>query len=820
MLDKITKSSNVGSTGSLLMDAGCENFARHNIIYGSNGSGKTTFSSVCWLFSDNLEVEQRASIQSKLAKDDKLTIDLELDFAGKKSKLGKSLHPIYVFNPEFVAGHVYDGKTTNIKKFKEGIVTAGQLKNPKINLLEDDASKLRIQEGLIETEQTRLVKTSSKLKQTISTELNQKTVGLRMPAINLPGALTHELPPASLADLKKELAKHYANYEKSRSNTDLETNRQSISATYKSDYPDITVNITNLISTELKTTASEHVKERIKNAGTFDLKHYSAQQWYEDGKTILEHGKESHTCPLCSSNLDNIDTIIEEYQNFFNDEQAELDKKLASASVYIETLETELNNLKAQLSKLEIIKATYQDVIGNIDLVEYAPEIKLHLSILSKLKRLLDSKKKNISYELSDKDKELIGKIKLSTGAVNKVAGKLESSRSTVYEKLLSVGFNQKNFSQTIINVFLRQFNDQADITSYFEVNKAKKPDEVEGGLSFYKYLGEKLSETQRSIRQKEIGLKSLLKSLKQESKLVNHYLKKLSIHTYEILIDDNSQGDIEIIYTSGSHKNSSDNSLSDGEKSSLAFAYFLSKIRHEVIDNTNPTIELEKTIVVIDDPASSLDEDRLFSTSLVLRDEFCDKAMQLFVLSHNLLFLKFLSSVFKQKDIDRKDYIISNSEISMLPSTMRNFHTSYFYKLSKIVQYSEDLLTHDKVKDYLPNYIRTVLETFLSFKFCRLKGDSNQYESAGLAQLIKAINGYAGSLKNHQKVNGIDQNNLIEELEKINRKVDPESHGTPQDITDFEHISENELQTMAKKTLWIIQFIDAIHMQEIKNRL
>lgn len=818
MLTKVTKSSNIGSNGTFLVDPDISDFSDHCIIYGANGSGKTTFSSACWLFSDSINDELSEEIQRKLAKDGDKQLDLEIEYDGKKSKLGKSYHPIQVFNSEFVAQHVFDGKQTHLKQFKEGIVTAGQIKTPEIERIEKEQASLSDELDHIDDEKERIIGQSELTKKGLSEELNTKTIGIRMPAINVPAVFSDTKPSTGLRDLKEALATHYSSYEKNKEQGALAEDTALISEGFETNFADFSSNIKSLIGTELKDVASDKVKEQILQSSKVALKHSSAQQWHEDGLTLLRHRTEDKECPLCATRIENIEEIIEDYQTFFSDEQSKLEEKLTRAGGYLAQSKNELTQAKEKAGELKRIAADYKDIIGKVEVEKYETTIRRHINVINDTSDILVKKTKNVLYKPSKADNEVFEKISASVKATNELLERLEEKRESLYEKLHDAKFDQVALSRTIKELFLVKVDEEIVIDNYFSEHGYKTPKSISGGLSFYSYLDDREIEVRRLCKENERELKKLLASLKQESKLVNSYLKLLSIDKFEILMGTKDD-DIEIVYKSGGSKMASDNSLSDGEKSSLAFAYFLSKIRHEIVDNTDPKVKIEDVTVIIDDPVSSLDEDRLFSTALVIRDEFSQTCKQLIVLSHNLLFLKFMSNVLKQKDIDRNDYILENSKLSVLPATMRNFHTSYFYKLTKIIEYNDGVLKHDEVKDYLPNYARTVLETFLSFKFCRLKGDSNKYESAGLPQLIRTLGGYTGSLQTHQKVNGLDHTNVQSELEKINRKLDPESHGTPQDITDFEYLSENELKSIAEKILSIIQFIDAIHMQEVKNR-
>ncbi len=73
-------------------------------------------------------------------------------------------------------------------------------------------------------------------------------------------------------------------------------------------------------------------------------------------------------------------------------------------------------------------------------------------------------------------------------------------------------------------------------------------------------------------------------------------------------------------------------NTLSSGDKSTLAFAFFLAKLDQES--------ELEKKIIVFDDPVSSLDHHRKTCTAQQILS-YIDKATQIVVMSHDLQFIK-----------------------------------------------------------------------------------------------------------------------------------------------------------------------------------
>lgn len=105
----------------------------------------------------------------------------------------------------------------------------------------------------------------------------------------------------------------------------------------------------------------------------------------------------------------------------------------------------------------------------------------------------------------------------------------------------------------------------------------------------------------------------------------------------YEILRNDSEQVD---------------GNLSEGEKTAIAFVYFITKLK----ENDN---NIEDTIVVVDDPISSFDSNHLFHAYSFMKVS-CEKAKQLFVLTHNFTFFKLVRDWISRKN-KRDDQDIAN---------------------------------------------------------------------------------------------------------------------------------------------------------------
>jgi wobble nucleotide-excising tRNase len=82
---------------------------------------------------------------------------------------------------------------------------------------------------------------------------------------------------------------------------------------------------------------------------------------------------------------------------------------------------------------------------------------------------------------------------------------------------------------------------------------------------------------------------------------------------------------------------------LSEGEKTAIAFSYFLVKVQEA-------GFKKEEGVIVIDDPISSLDSNFVFHCFSLIKNNFND-AGQLFVLTHNFELFNLIKSWLRSKN-------------------------------------------------------------------------------------------------------------------------------------------------------------------------
>ena len=165
---------------------------------------------------------------------------------------------------------------------------------------------------------------------------------------------------------------------------------------------------------------------------------------------------------------------------------------------------------------------------------------------------------------------------------------------------------------------------------------------------------------------------------------------------------------------------------LSEGEKTAIAFLYFLKSLKDKDFDLANG-------IVVIDDPISSLDANAIFSAFGFMRERTRGVG-QLFVLTHNFTFfrqvknwLHYMNQDLKQDEHKARMYMLTTCNetgcrtalLEELDPLLRKHDTEYNYLFKRVAAKSKEGRPVNLEDNYgAPNVARRLLESFLSFRF------------------------------------------------------------------------------------------------------
>lgn len=233
---------------------------------------------------------------------------------------------------------------------------------------------------------------------------------------------------------------------------------------------------------------------------------------------------------------------------------------------------------------------------------------------------------------------------------------------------------------------------------------------------------------------------------------------------------------------------------LSEGEKTALTFCFFLTQFAAEGRDK-------KKLIVIIDDPVSSLDSNsQTFAFGLIKKHT--KRVSQVILLTHNLKLMHMAKRAFfrgvnfsdgvpkgmlfidctNDKDGDR------SSSLVRMPSYLALYDSEYQYLFSIIFQASEE-----KSIEYLymlPNAIRKLLEIFTAFA---------APDKVSFAEALFDDSG---------KIGGLDQ----AEMNQLERICQIESHGDIEAVSSLPALTVEESHRAASGAMKYIRERDKKH--------
>lgn len=233
---------------------------------------------------------------------------------------------------------------------------------------------------------------------------------------------------------------------------------------------------------------------------------------------------------------------------------------------------------------------------------------------------------------------------------------------------------------------------------------------------------------------------------------------------------------------------------LSEGEKTAVAFCYFLTALNSE-------GRRIQDLIIVLDDPISSLDARAMTHVVSMVRRNFANPA-QLFILTHNLDFMREMKKwLNKRKEDGVAEFLFvelgidangdrSSSLVSM-PKLIREYESEYHYLYSLMKGLAENPNDFERFAYLMPNALRKVLDIFLAFK---------EPGSAGLESKVDKI------IAGHEQLDAA-------RVKAMERLAHLESHSESiGDVTTFSAYTLEQVADAAKCLLELIEVVDPQH--------
>lgn len=491
----------------------------------------------------------------------------------------------------------------------------------------------------------------------------------------------------------------------------------------------ISYNLQQLISTiKVKEEAQKALDKTIKPSTIISTlnKDNDIYEWVYKGLTIHK-SKKLNICSFCSSTLpvdllDNLDKIFsDEIKNHTN----ELDRLCS-------LLNDEIAKISNYHQSLPTSNELFRDLVKDYD--ESQSKLKDELfsraSWLFEIKTSLENKKKNI-YQSSNKKINGISNDLQSLDQIQHII-KTHNNRCDSFE--LSVSEAKKKLAiQSIFNFMLS--------TDYYGRTKIKidLAQEIKEANSYYTEIKVNHDQLLKHFTDLQKQKVSQLSGILKINEYLTHYF---SANHLELLdLDDGTSFKIMRDGKEAHH-------LSEGECSLISFCYFMAKLKE--INN------LEHTIIWIDDPISSLDNNHIFYMFSLIENEIAKPIVvpnvgkkyrykQIFISTHNLDFLKYLRRlsypIIKQEyDVEncihspkckkKRDMAailhfiierqINHSSIKLMPEYLKTHSTEYNYLFSKIysLAHTNESDLNEDFNYNFGNNLRKFLEAHLYFKY------------------------------------------------------------------------------------------------------
>lgn len=524
---------------------------------------------------------------------------------------------------------------------------------------------------------------------------------------------------------------------------------------------------------------SEKIKEHISKVG---------REFIEKG-IKLQKEMPDNACPFCTQKIPN--EIIQEYTSYFNKSVETFNQRSLEMSGTLKNILDQWN-IKEILQSFEKFEPFMKkDFSKNKESLENA---------LEQIKVLLEKLQKEVDKKEGAKNKEKFQEIdKELLGIQKDIQQHVDETRKILNEKK-----KQKEKLEKL-KTELKEARIKKVKHDSYDWQKSKR--EAERKLSVLNRGHERLNRLLEKIDNK---LKKLYEQKRPDIEAINSYLKALNLPKYSL------HEDYRIVLNSDALENSeAEMILSGGEKTTLAFAYFLARLKLFYKKE-----DLKDLVVIIDDPISSLDEQRIYNTSDIvakinqelageaLKDE--DKA-QVFVLTHNHTFMaRLINMVGKHARYFQLERNQNQLKIVCKNEVVGYFDTFYLLLFKEVYEFAKKEKVQDDCKEAINygNKVRILLESFLKINFIDsflAKKHDGVFKEDMLKHLIETANGEVEL--NFSKLPFNKDNNCHIENEEVLRKkilhiakgLHLDSHGSVVDFFRSYKIPLENIQEFAK---------------------
>lgn len=784
-------------------------FKHYNVIFGNNGCGKTSLTRAFeLLIPKNKHIEKYRTISTAESpsiefecKDGSYTIE-------PNSNIKEPSFKVEIYNSDFLHDNAPFNSEFGLKKLDDGtIILEGSVlgeETKEINQLKDFKEKVEKRQKKIEYEnsaETLSAKQESAIKkyneeiEKIRKEVTSKTIPITLDEIKINNICEvskdkFKVQEDALTNLKKDFDELNEAMKKFDDLKEMELPK---------DYQTIKDKLESLFSFDIDKEAgqvSEKIKEHISKVG---------REFIEKG---IELQKEmlDNACPFCTQEITN--NIIQAYTSYFNKRIEQFNQDSLEVSGTLKKI-LEQWNIKEILQSFERFEPFMKkDFSKNKESLEKA---------LEQIKALLEELQKEVDKKEGAKNEKKFQKIDKELLEIQ------ENIQQCVGEarEILNQKKEQKKKLEKLKTKLKEARIKKAKHDSY-DWQKSKEEAErkllvLDRGHKRLKCLLEKIDNK----------LKELYDQKRPDIEIINNYLKALNLPKYSL------NKDYRIVLNSDALENSEAKMiLSDGEKTTLAFAYFLARLKLFYKKE-----DLKNLVVVIDDPISSLDEQRIYNTTCLVakinqelaREKLSnekDKA-QVFVLTHNHTFIARLINMVGKKHARYFQLERHQGQLKIVCKDKFNgyFDTFYLLLFREVYEFAKKEKVQDNCNEAINygNKVRILLESFLKINFIDsflTEKHDGVFDKGKIKNLIETANREVElnfSKLPFNKDNNCNIENKDMFLKKILRIVKGlhvDSHGSAMDFFSPYKISLENVQEFAKIAINVMKILNPYQTQ------
>ncbi|MFP6055697.1 AAA family ATPase [Helicobacter pylori] len=251
----------------------------------------------------------------------------------------------------------------------------------------------------------------------------------------------------------------------------------------------------------------------------------------------------------------------------------------------------------------------------------------------------------------------------------------------------------------------------------------------------------------------------------------------------------------------------------------------------------------LKNLVVVIDDPISSLDEQRIYNTTCLvakINQELVGEALenkdkvQVFVLTHNHTFMACLINM-----VDKKHarYFQLERHQGQLKIVCKNeavgyFDTFYLLLFKEVYEFATTKKVQDDFKEAINygNKVRVLLESFLKINFINpFLGANSVFDEGKIKKLIETANGEVElnfsnlPFNEDNNCNIENKDMLLKKILRIVKGLHLDSHGSVMDFFSPYKISLENVQEFAKIAINAMKILNPYqtksYMESVGNK-